>query len=172
MNPRELKGYDETLTAIRADLASFQLGWRWPSTILRGMNFGRTDRPPLGQTTVEVVSTIEARDKLVPERLAKRIYNNLLPSTHGLEKKLLQPYPSYEVDPTGSVRSARLEQLHDALFQDVLPDLLPIANAMIERAVKGMLPQNRLGRAMFKKLKVYGGAQHPHQAQQPTSVEL
>lgn len=43
---------------------------------------------------------------------------------------------------------------------------------VIERAVKGMLPQNRLGRAMFKKLKVYRGADHPHQAQQPTAMEL
>ncbi len=43
---------------------------------------------------------------------------------------------------------------------------------IIERAVKGMLPQNRLGRAMFKKLKVYAGADHPHQAQQPTAAEL
>jgi large subunit ribosomal protein L13 len=43
---------------------------------------------------------------------------------------------------------------------------------VIERAVKGMLPQNRIGRAMIKKLKVYGGADHPHQAQQPTVAEL
>jgi large subunit ribosomal protein L13 len=43
---------------------------------------------------------------------------------------------------------------------------------VVERAVKGMLPRNRLGRAMFKKLKVYGGAEHPHQAQQPTAAEL
>jgi large subunit ribosomal protein L13 len=43
---------------------------------------------------------------------------------------------------------------------------------VIERAVKGMLPQSRLGRAMFRKLKVYSGAEHPHQAQQPTAVEL
>lgn len=43
---------------------------------------------------------------------------------------------------------------------------------VIERTVKGMLPQNRLGRAMFKKLKVYGGAEHPHQAQRPTAAEL
>lgn len=43
---------------------------------------------------------------------------------------------------------------------------------VIERAVKGMLPQNRLGRAMIKKLKVYPGADHPHQAQQPTAAEL
>jgi large subunit ribosomal protein L13 len=43
---------------------------------------------------------------------------------------------------------------------------------VIERAVKGMLPQNRLGRAMIKKLKVYPGADHPHQAQAPTAFEL
>ncbi len=43
---------------------------------------------------------------------------------------------------------------------------------VIERAVKGMLPRNRLGRAMIKKMKVYSGADHPHQAQQPTTAEL
>ena len=37
----------------------------------------------------------------------------------------------------------------------------------VERAVKGMLPHNRLGRAMAKKLKVYDGAEHPHVAQKP-----
>ncbi len=42
---------------------------------------------------------------------------------------------------------------------------------VIERAVKGMLPQNRLGRAMFKKLKVYAGPDHPHAAQQPAPLE-
>ena len=38
---------------------------------------------------------------------------------------------------------------------------------LIEQAVKGMLPKNRLARQVFKKLKVYGGAEHPHTAQQP-----
>jgi large subunit ribosomal protein L13 len=38
----------------------------------------------------------------------------------------------------------------------------------VELAVKGMLPHNRLGRAQFKKLKVYRGEQHPHQAQKPS----
>ncbi|MEM1436109.1 MAG: 50S ribosomal protein L13 [Pseudomonadota bacterium] len=42
----------------------------------------------------------------------------------------------------------------------------------IEIAVKGMLPKNPLGRAMFRKLKVYAGAEHPHAAQQPQAVEL
>jgi large subunit ribosomal protein L13 len=41
---------------------------------------------------------------------------------------------------------------------------------LIERAVKGMIPHNRLGRAVFTKLKVYRGEQHPHEAQQPIPV--
>ena len=42
----------------------------------------------------------------------------------------------------------------------------------IEIAVKGMLPKNPLGRAMYRKLKVYAGAQHPHAAQQPQVLEF
>ncbi|MFZ5594770.1 MAG: 50S ribosomal protein L13 [Pseudomonadota bacterium] len=42
----------------------------------------------------------------------------------------------------------------------------------IEIAVKGMLPKNSLGRAMFRKLKVYGGAEHKHTAQQPKALEI
>jgi large subunit ribosomal protein L13 len=43
---------------------------------------------------------------------------------------------------------------------------------LIKRAVKGMLPKNKLGRQMFKKLKVYCGADHPHQAQQPKELQV
>ena len=43
---------------------------------------------------------------------------------------------------------------------------------VIEWAVQGMLPKNRLGRAMAKKLKVYRGAAHPHQAQRPQVLEV
>jgi large subunit ribosomal protein L13 len=43
---------------------------------------------------------------------------------------------------------------------------------IIEHAVKGMLPKNKLGRKLFRKLHVYIGSEHPHQAQQPESVDL
>ena len=43
---------------------------------------------------------------------------------------------------------------------------------IVERAVKGMLPKNRLGRKMFKKLFVYAGAEHPHAAQQPKELKF
>lgn len=43
---------------------------------------------------------------------------------------------------------------------------------LIEKAVKGMLPKTTLGRHMFKKLKVYSGSNHPHEAQKPEKLEL
>lgn len=43
---------------------------------------------------------------------------------------------------------------------------------MMERAVKGMLPHNRLGRQMYKKLFVYTGSEHPHMAQKPEVMEV
>jgi len=43
---------------------------------------------------------------------------------------------------------------------------------IIETAVKGMLPKNSLGRTMYRKLKVYAGSEHPHEAQQPIKLEV
>jgi large subunit ribosomal protein L13 len=43
---------------------------------------------------------------------------------------------------------------------------------VVEKAVKGMLPHNSLGRSMLRKLKVYAGPEHPHQAQSPTPFEI
>jgi len=43
---------------------------------------------------------------------------------------------------------------------------------VIESAVRGMLPKNRLGRKMYKKLKVYAGPDHPHEAQQPKPMDI
>ncbi len=44
--------------------------------------------------------------------------------------------------------------------------------AVVERAVKGMLPKNRLGRAVYRKLHVYAGPDHPHASQKPEKLEL
>jgi len=61
----------------------------------------------------------------------------------------------------GSLKSVSLGKL-----RQTFPDRI------INNAVKGMLPRNPLGRAMFKKLKVYAGPEHGHQAQQPKVLEL
>lgn len=43
---------------------------------------------------------------------------------------------------------------------------------ILEKAIRGMLPHNKLGRKMYKKLKVYAGEDHPHQAQKPEKIEI
>ncbi len=43
---------------------------------------------------------------------------------------------------------------------------------VLRKAVKGMLPRNRLGRAQLTKLKIYAGPEHPHEAQAPTTLEV
>lgn len=59
------------------------------------------------------------------------------------------------------------------LRQTTLRDLLKThPDRAIYEAVKGMLPKNRLGRQMLKKLKIYVGEQHPHEAQQPKPIKL
>ena len=61
----------------------------------------------------------------------------------------------------GGLKSISFEKLIDKAPERV-----------IQGAVKGMLPRNPLGRAMFKKLKVYAGGEHPHAAQQPQALNL
>jgi large subunit ribosomal protein L13 len=43
---------------------------------------------------------------------------------------------------------------------------------LVEEAVRGMLPKTKMGDAMYRKLKVYAGAEHPHSAQQPKKIEV
>ena len=61
----------------------------------------------------------------------------------------------------GGIRSRTLEEMLARRPEEV-----------IRKAVKGMLPRNRLGRAQLRKLKVYAGPDHPHQAQQPETMEI
>jgi large subunit ribosomal protein L13 len=65
---------------------------------------------------------------------------------------------------TGYVGNLKSESLGQALQRH--------PERVIEIAVKGMLPKNPLGRAMYRKLKVYAGTEHPHTAQQPQVLEL
>jgi len=63
---------------------------------------------------------------------------------------------------TGSIRSTTAERLLSG----------PYADRVLRNAVRGMLPKNALGRAMFRKLKIYRGPEHPHAAQQPEELEI
>lgn len=65
---------------------------------------------------------------------------------------------------TGYPGGQRTETPEDLLKKD--------PRRLIERAVKGMLPKNRLGRKLFHNLKVFVGEQHPHEAQKPKTINL
>ena len=66
--------------------------------------------------------------------------------------------------PTGYIGNLKKESLEHLMQR--------APEKALERAVKGMLPRNPLGRQMFKKLRVFSGTEHPHQAQQPALLEL
>jgi len=78
---------------------------------------------------------------------------------------------------TGNKMADKMKYRHSG-FPSGLKEV-PIATMLekrpervIQLAVKGMLPKNTLGRAMLKKLKVYGGPDHPHEAQKPREITL
>jgi large subunit ribosomal protein L13 len=71
--------------------------------------------------------------------------------------KLYQHHTGYP----GGIKSISFDKL-----------LLKSPEMIIEKAVKGMMPKNKLSRAMLSKLKVYAGNDHPHSAQQPTILEI
>ncbi len=72
-----------------------------------------------------------------------------------LQKKNYYHHTGY----VGNLKSITLEKQLQQKPEEVL-----------RAAVRGMLPKNRLGRAMLKKLKIYAGAEHPHQAQEPKTL--
>ncbi len=74
-------------------------------------------------------------------------------------RKLLQKVYYHHSQYPGGLKSATLEKL-----------LREKPEAVLEKAVRGMLPKTKLGDALFGKLKVYAGAKHPHVAQQPTPL--
>ena len=74
-----------------------------------------------------------------------------------LDKKIYYNHSGY----TGGLRERTAKEMRENY---------PVE--MVERAVKGMLPKGRLGRQMYKKLFVYEGSDHKHQAQKPETVEI
>lgn len=73
------------------------------------------------------------------------------------EQKLYRYHSGYE----GGLREERAKDVR-----------AKAAGRLVEEAVRGMLPKSKLGDAMYRKLKVYEGAEHPHTAQQPRKLEV
>jgi large subunit ribosomal protein L13 len=78
---------------------------------------------------------------------------------------------------TGNKREQKMEYRHSGFPGGLRATsytelLVENPRRAVEKAVKGMLPHNKLGRQQIKKLKVYAGSEHPHQAQQPVAFEI
>jgi large subunit ribosomal protein L13 len=141
----------------------------------------RTYSPKPGDITREW-HVIDARD-VVLGRLAVQVATLL----RGKHKPIYAPHMdtgdfvivvnAEKVALTGNKRENTMAYRHSGypggLSATAIGDLLDKdPRRVIEKAVWGMLPKNKLGRQMLRKLKVYAGPEHPHQAQQPTPFEI
>lgn len=109
-------------------------------------------------------------------RLASRVANVLQGknkadySRHQISGDFVIVVNASKIDISGNKRTQKIYYRHTGyvghLRQRSFDEMLErFPGRVIELAVKGMLPRNRLGRQMFRRLKVYGGAEHPHEAQ-------
>lgn len=122
------------------------------------------DRVPLGRLASEVARVLRGKHKpIVAPHVDTGDFVIVVNAakvavTSGKSKtKIYYRHSGYP----GGLREESFESLRDRRPE-----------AVIERAVRGMLPKSRLGRQMLRKLKVYAGPDHPHQAQVPEPLEL
>ncbi len=133
-----------------------------PSDIKRAWYVVDAADKPLGRLSTQIASILRGKNKpyFVPNIDCGDfviVINAEKVRVSGLkaEQKVYRSYSGY---PGG------LKEVSYARMMEKHPERI------IEHAVKGMLPKNTLGRAMFKKLKVYTGGDHPHEAQQPEEL--
>lgn len=129
----------------------------WLKIDAAGKNLGRTATKIAhllrGKHKPEFTPHVDAGDYIVVTNAEKITVTG----NNKLNDKIYYSHSGYP----GGIKQASLKQMLERKPTDV-----------ISKAVKGMLPKGPLGRAMFKKLKVYAGAEHPHEAQQPKDIEL
>lgn len=135
-----------------------------PETVTRGWYLVDADGKTLGRLATELARRLRGKHK--PEYTPHVDTGDYLVvinaekvrvTGHKLEDKMYHHHTGY----IGNLKSTSLGKLLDEHPERA-----------IEMAVKGMLPKNPLGRAMFKKLKVYAGAEHKHAAQQPQKLDI
>jgi large subunit ribosomal protein L13 len=135
-----------------------------PSDIQRGWHVVDADGLVLGRLATEVARVLRGKHKpifaphvdtgdfVIVVNAAK-----IVVSADKAAKKTIYRHSGYP----GGLKETRYSDL-----------LATKPEEAIRRAVRGMLPKNTLGRNMLKKLKVYGGPEHPHSAQQPVTLDL
>ncbi len=135
-----------------------------PGEVERGWKVVDAEGVPLGRLAVEIATVLMGKHR--PEYSPHVDTGEFVVVTNAkkvaltgrkAEQRMKLRYSRYpgglKAEPYGALRERRPERL-------------------VEDAVRRMLPKNRLGRHMLTKLKVYGGPDHPHQAQQPARLEV
>ena len=135
-----------------------------PSEIRREWHIIDASTKPLGRVATEVASLLRGKHKPI-----------FAPHVDAGDFVII--VNAAKVALTGSKRDTKLAYRHSGYPGGL--SSIPYAELLdknprkaIEKAVWGMLPKNRLGRAMLKKLKVYAGPEHPHRAQQPQPFQI
>lgn len=139
-------------------------------------------------TTAEIEESrkwyvIDAADKVLG-RLATEVASRL----RGKHKAIYTPFMdtgdyiviinAEKIRLTGNKMNNKVHYWHTGYIGGIkhrhVSDILAGDHAarVIEKAVKGMLPKNRMGRQMYRKLKVYKGSEHPHQGQNPENLDI
>jgi len=142
------------MTTVSAKPAEVRRGWYLVDA--SGKTLGRLSseiaRRLRGKHKPEYTPHVDTGDYIVVVNAEKiRVTGNKM------KNKMYYHHTGY----IGNLKSISLEKLLDKAPERV-----------IETAVKGMMPKNSLGRAMFKKLKVYAGPEHKHTAQQPQPLDI
>lgn len=118
----------------------------------------------LGRLATEVVKILRGKNKVFYTP-SQNLGNNIIiinadKITISGNKRLQKEYMRHSGRPGGKTVET-FEELQNRIPERIL-----------EKAIKGMLPKNRLGRELFTQLKIYKGGQHPHLAQKPQIIEL
>ncbi len=129
---------------------------KWYVVDAEGKTLGRLSseiaRVLMGKNKAEYTPFLDTGDYVIVVNAEK---------IHMTGKKWDQKYYRYHTGYPGGLRERKYQEM-----------LQKQPEKIIELAVKGMLPSNKLGRQMIKKLKVYAGSDHKHEAQQPETLEI
>jgi large subunit ribosomal protein L13 len=116
----------------------------------------------LGRLATEIARTLRGKNK--PEYTPHMDTGDFVVVVNAEKLVVTGRKPEQKLYRRHSGRPGGMKVETFAQLQDRIPERI------LEKAVKGMLPKNALGRSLFTKLKVYAGAEHPHAAQQPETL--
>ena len=150
---------------------------------------GREGFPYLMRTFVASAKSVDSRWHVINagDQVLGRIATRAAKLLQGKHKAVYTPYintgdhvvvvNAAKVKLTGQKEDQKLYRRHSGYEGGLREERATVVRQrqpirMVEQAIRGMLPKTKMGNAMYRKLKVYAGPDHPHVAQQPTKIEV